>query len=120
MGWHPAPGGGGVRWANSDAVMSYYNPHDHPITAVLKFKLVGATEREVTLEHEGRRVGAARVGRAAGGIELPQLTLVPGVNRFKLRSREPAVRVDSGRYQLRTFGLEESSIKITSVQGHPQ
>jgi hypothetical protein len=53
-------------------------------------------------------------------MELPQLTLVPGVNRFKLRSQEPAVRVDSGRYQLRTFGLQESSIKITSVRGHPQ
>jgi phosphoglycerol transferase len=120
LGWHPAPGGGRVRWANSDAVMSYFNPHDHAITAALTFTLVGATEREVTLEHEGRQVGAARVGRVAGAIELPQLTLVPGVNLFKLRSREPAVRLDSGRYQLRTFGLQESSIKITSVRGHPQ
>jgi hypothetical protein len=43
---------------------------------------------------------------------LPRLELAPGVNRFLLHSPEPAKRLSSGRYQLRTVGLKSSSIRI--------
>ena len=119
LGWHP-PAGRGVRWANSDAVISYFNPHDHAITAELKLSLLGASERDVVLELEGREVARTRAGQAEGVISLAQLTLGPGVNHFRVRSSEPAVRMGSGRYQLRTFGLAESSIKITSEKGQPK
>jgi phosphoglycerol transferase len=113
QGWHPASGG--MRWANADAVVSYFNPYDYPISAAIRLKLVGATEREVALEHEGKEVGRVRVGIEPSVIDLPNLMLEPGVNRFKLRSREPAVRMGSGRYLLRTFGLRESSITVSAA-----
>ena len=118
QGWHPASGG--VRWANADAVVSYFNPYDYPIRAAIRLKLVGATEREVALEHEGKEVGRVRVGIEPSVIDLPNLMLGPGVNRFKLRSWEPAVRMGSGRYLLRTFGLRESSITVTAAGVPPK
>lgn len=119
LGWHPASGSG-VRWANSDAVMSFFNPFDETLSVALRLELVGATEREVTLEHEGRTVGAVRVGAKPGVIVLPQLELVPGVNHFKLRSAEPAVRQGSGRYQLRTFGMREAKLTLPAAARQPE
>ena len=112
-GWHP-PSPGGRRWANGDAVMSYYNPFDGPITVSLTLNLVGVTPRAVTFEHEGRPVRIWRVGATPTPLELPQLVLPPGVNRFALRSKEPAVRVGEGRYQLRTFGVESLAFEVVA------
>jgi hypothetical protein len=113
QGWHPR-GNNGVRWANRDAVMSYFNPYDHPIAVDLRLSLIGVNEREVSLVQAGRVLRTVRVAAEPTAINLPQHQLAPGVTILTLRSREPAVRVGTGQYQLRAFGLQDSSIKVTS------
>ncbi len=110
-GWHPRPDEG-VRWANDDGVMSYFNPHDTPLRADLRFQLVGVSPRVVEFVHNGKLVRTIRTGDQPVELLLPQLALAPGVNRFTLRSSEPPTRLSAGRYQLRTFGLKEWSIKV--------
>jgi len=112
-GWHPRPDEG-VRWANGDAVVSYYNPHDTPLRAELRLQVVGVSPRDVVLRHNGRPVRTVRTAEEAVDLSLPDFALAPGVNRFTLHSPEPARRLGTGRYQLRTFGLKESSIKIVT------
>lgn len=109
-GWHPRSEDG-VRWANSDAEVSYYNPYDTPLVADLRLQLVGVTPRDVLLRHNGREAGRIQAGEEPMLLHLPQLALAPGVNRFVLHSPEPPKRLGSGRYQLRTFGVRESSIR---------
>ncbi len=111
QGWHPRLEGG-LRWANGDAVLSYFNPHATPLTAELRLSIAATTPRSVVFEHDGRIVRTLQVGGAPVELHLPALTLAPGVNRFALRSSEPAHRAGPGRYQLRAFALKESSIVI--------
>ena len=110
-GWHPRSEGG-VRWSAGDAVMSYFNPHPTPLIAKLRLEIVAASKREVVLEQNGRPVRSVLADGPPVELLLPALELAPGVNRFTLRSPESAVRLSSGRYQLRAFGLKDSSITI--------
>ncbi|MEY4938764.1 MAG: hypothetical protein RIQ93_499 [Verrucomicrobiota bacterium] len=112
-GWHTRLAEG-VRWAHGDAVLSYLNPYAHPITANLRLSLVAVTPREVTLEHLGRPLLSRSVGEQPESFVFPGLVLSPGVNVFVVRSNGPAVRLGAERYQLRSVGLEGSSIKVTS------
>jgi len=116
QGWHPRFEDGS-RWANDDGVMSFYNPYDRPLEVDLRFTLVAADEREVRFEHEGRPVVAARVGLEPVELRVSRLTLPPGVNRFQLVSPQPPVRLSSGRYQLRTFGLRNSALSVVRGAG---
>lgn len=113
LGWHPRDRES-VRWANSDAVMSYFNPYDRAITAHVRLKLVAVSDRDVQLEHAGRVVRTVRAGTTAVTLEISDLVIPPGVNLFALRSNQKAMRLGTGRYQLRTFGLQESSIRVLS------
>ncbi|MES2697090.1 MAG: hypothetical protein V4773_26735 [Verrucomicrobiota bacterium] len=115
-GWHPRPEDG-VRWANEDAVVSYFNPYDKPISARLSFELVGVTAREVILKHNGRKVKSVQTGDQPVDLTIEDLMLEPGVNCFQLHSPEPAKRLSSGRYQLRTFGAKQATISINAGQG---
>lgn len=114
LGWHPGLEDG-VRWAGDDAVLSYFNPYDEPLIADLRFSLVGVAPREIVLEHEGRPAGRLRVEPQPHDLTLPRFALVPGINRFKFRSLEPARRLSAGRYQLRSFGLKEVSFGFTAL-----
>ncbi|MBL9189238.1 MAG: hypothetical protein JNK23_17280 [Opitutaceae bacterium] len=116
QGWHPRPGEG-VRWASGDAVMSYFNPHPVPLTVDLRLALVAVAPRDVSFEHNGRPVRTVRIGEEPVELHLPTLALAPGVNRFALRTRAPAVRLNAGRYQLRSFGLKESAIHPLAPEG---
>lgn len=118
QGWHPRPIDG-VRWANSDAVMSYFNPYDHPITVRLDLGIVSPRACHVSLVHAGRAIHSVHAGEEPTKLCVEQLLLPPGVNVLGLRCREPAVRLGSGRYQLRAFGLTESSIKVVSAEPDP-
>lgn len=113
-GWHPRPEDG-VRWANGDAVMSYYNPHDTPLRAELRLQVLGVSPRDVVLRHNGRTVRTVRTAEGPVELSLPEFALAPGVNRFTLHSPEPARRLGTGRYQLRTFGVKEPSIKVAAA-----
>jgi len=104
----------GVRWANGDAVISYYNPHPRPLKAELRLTLVGVDSRELELNRKGERLATIRVGPTPITFDLPRLTLEPGVNVFTLRSRAAPVRLDNARYGLRAFGLQASSLKVSS------
>ncbi|MGH7944707.1 MAG: hypothetical protein ACREH8_00800 [Opitutaceae bacterium] len=110
-GWHPRPEDG-VRWANDDAVLSYFNPYDRPLTCELRFELVGISSREVIMDQNGRRVHAVQTGEEPVEMLLQRLELAPGVNCFRFHSPEPAKRLSTGRYALRTFGLKASTIRI--------
>jgi hypothetical protein len=92
--------------------MSYFNPHPTPLIAKLRLEIVVASKREVVLEQNGRPVRSVRADGPPVELLFPALELAPGVNRFTLRSPDSAVRLSSGRYQLRTFGLKDSSITI--------
>lgn len=115
-GWHPRSEDG-VRWASEDAAVSYFNPHDFSLPADLRLELVGISPREVILEQNGRRVASVQTTEQPVELAPKGLLLAPGVNRFHLRSPEPAKRLSSGRYQLRTFGLKSSSIRIVPGPG---
>lgn len=110
-GWHPRPNGE-VRWANDDASFSYFNPYPHPLSVRLQLTLVGVNERELTIEHHGRRVGALRIGKERATLTLADLVLPPGVNVLHLRSSAPAVRVGTGAYSLRTFGVVQVKLEF--------
>ena len=110
-GWHPRADGG-VRWSAGDAVLSYFNPHPTPLIAKLRLEIVAASKREVVLEQNGRPVRSVQADGPPVELLLPALELAPGVNRFTLRSPQSAVRLSAGRYQLRAFGLKDSSITI--------
>jgi hypothetical protein len=111
QGWHPRADAG-VRWASGDAVLSYFNPHSVPLSVELSLALTADAPREVVLEHEGRALHTFRLGDGPAELRLPALALEPGVNRFALSTPTPARRGGPGRYQLRAFGLKESSIAI--------
>lgn len=117
-GWHPGSAEG-VRWANSDGVISYFNPHAHPVTVNLRLSLVAVTPREVSFEHRGHVLKTCQVGEKSESFAFPELVLPPGVNLFAVRSSAPAVRLGTGRYQLRTVGLVSSSIRVISGEALP-
>lgn len=114
-GWHPRPDDG-VRWAGDRAALSYFNPYPRPLHVRLQFDLVGVSPREVTLEHNDRVVGRVTTGDQPVRLEIADLQLAPGINRFVLRSAEPARRQGTGRYQLRAFGLKDSSLRFAPGQ----
>ncbi len=115
QGWHPrAPDG--VRWANDDAVISYHNPYPVPLPVELKLVLEGIDRRRVTLAWEEKVVRTFEIGRGERTpVQLDRFELQPGVNHFYLTSDRAAVRLGSGRYQLRTFGLRESGIRAVGA-----
>ncbi len=112
-GWHLQLDAG-VRWAYDDAVISYYNPFDAPMAMDLTFSLVTASARTLTLTHEGEPVGGILVDRGRRELRVAGLLLHPGVNRFRLESDQPAERIGTGRYQLRSFG-----VAAWSLETHP-
>lgn len=114
-GWHPRTDNG-VRWAGDWAALSYFNPHPRPLHVRLQFDLVGVSPREVALEHNGQVVGRATTGDQPVRLEIADLPLAPGINRFVLRSAEPARRQGTGRYQLRAFGLKDSALHLAPGQ----
>jgi phosphoglycerol transferase len=119
QGWHQLPDDG-VRWAFEDAVMSYYNPFDGPITVEMQLSLLAITPRKLTLMHEGKPVGMMEADRTQHVLRVPGLVLQPGVNRFRLESDEPAGRQGAGRYQLRSFGVTGASFRISSAPYIPK
>lgn len=115
-GWNLRPEGG-VRWGEDRTVLSYFNPFDGPITVNLRLELQGISPREVTVEQQGRRVGAVQVGEKPVMLALPGLQLPPGVTVFRLISSVPASRQGPGRNQLRAIGLKNWVIEVTSPPG---
>jgi hypothetical protein len=113
-GWHPRRGDG-IRWANADAVLSYFNPYDRPLSARLELTAEAVSPRDIWLEGAKRELVRVRAGEQPVKLQVPDLVLAPGVNILQLRSNAPAIRLSTGRYQLRTFGLLDSSIKIKSM-----
>lgn len=118
-GWHLRPDGG-VRWAFGEAVLSYYNPFDRPITAELRLSLLAVGPRKLTLTHEGRPVGSIMADEKKEELRVPGLVLAPGVNRFRLESDAPPERQGTGRYQLRSFGLTRAWLRIISAPYIPE
>jgi phosphoglycerol transferase len=113
QGWHlPAEG---VRWAFEDAVMSYYNPFDRPISLELQLALVAVGPRKLTLTQEGESIAVFNADGTQQTLRVPEVQLHPGVNCFKLVSDRSAERRDEGRYQLRSFGVVRSRLRISSA-----
>ncbi len=118
-GWHLLPDNG-VRWAYEDAVMSYYNPFDEPITIELSLALRAVGPRRLSLTHEGRSIGAMHADQVEQVLRVTELVLPPGVNRFRLESDEPPERRSQGRYQLLSFGLAKATLRIRAAPYLPE
>jgi hypothetical protein len=103
-GWHPRAEDG-PRWSSGDAILSYFNPFDHPLTLEVELTLHAESRRKIVLLHEDRPAGAVEVATEPGVLRVPSLVLAPGINRFRLQADRPAERKGEGRYQLRSFGL---------------
>ncbi|MDI1249151.1 MAG: hypothetical protein PSV13_09840 [Lacunisphaera sp.] len=119
QGWYQLPDNG-VRWAYDDAVMSYFNPRAEPVSVDLRLALRAVGPRNLTLWHEGREIASLAVAQDERGLQVPGLILMPGVNRFTLRSDAPPSRADSGRYQLRSFGLRAATVRAPAITGAPE
>ena len=92
--------------------MSFFNPYSHPLSCEFRLELVGVSNRDVILRQNGKPVHTVQTGEQPVELLLPRLELAPGVNCFVLHSPAAAKRLSTGRYQLRTFGLKASSIRI--------
>ncbi len=110
-GWHPRPEDG-VRWASEDAVLSYFNPYDRPLAVELRFQITAVSPRTVTVNVNGKQVSAVQIAEQPVELALSRFELAPGVNCIALRSIEESKRLSTGRYQLRSFGLKEATIKV--------
>jgi len=115
-GWHPQREEN-VRWAFGDAVLSYFNPFDHPITVDLQLTLVAPSPRQLSLKQDGQMVGSSMVGPERSVWPLPGLVLMPGFNPLRLEANRAPDRLHAGRYQLRSFGLIKSRLEFHSVSG---
>ena len=110
LGWHQQPEKE-WRWAYEDAAVSYFNPYPDPIAVDLHFNVRAATPREIFLERDGERVRQFHANDTSSAQVLSRVELVPGVNRFKLRSPAGAIRFSVGQNQLRSFGLRNVSVR---------
>ncbi|MDO8539741.1 MAG: hypothetical protein Q7S40_04810 [Opitutaceae bacterium] len=111
LGWHTRILEG-VKWANSDAILSYFNPYDRRLPASLELIVEAVSERDVWIERDGRELGRIHAGKVPIPLRVPRLDLEPGVNVFELRSNQPGRRLGTGQYQLRTFGLHDLFLKV--------
>ena len=118
QGWHQMLEEG-WHWAFDDAALSYFNPFSEPIKVDLKLTVVGATPREVVMEHEGEPVMTIAAAATPSEIIVPEVELAPGVNRFKLRSPARAIRQNAGRNQLRSFALREAVVRPCGPRATP-
>ncbi|MDP3069613.1 MAG: hypothetical protein Q8N18_04960 [Opitutaceae bacterium] len=118
QGWH-ARSEAGVRWAHGDAALSYYNHLSYPIAADIRLTLTARDRRVVVLTHEDEPMQEIEVNREARRVLLPGVTLAPGINRFTLHSRAAAERDPAAHNQLRSFGLKESAVSLTSSEFPP-
>lgn len=113
-GWHIRPDAG-VRWAYGEGALSYFNPYSHPIHVDLQLTLQAVTPREVILARNGDRVRSISVDTAPTTLDLARFEMLPGINRFTLRSDSPATRLGQGPNQLRSFGLKASSVRRSAA-----
>lgn len=111
LGWYP-PSEYGIRWAYDDAVLSYFNPYDHPIDVQIQLTLQSVSPRRVTLRRglDEELLGDWKVTETPSLFKVASCRLEPGVNLFDIDSDEAAVRKGAGRYQLRSFGMGFSSV----------
>jgi hypothetical protein len=109
-GWHHARPGE-PRWAFQNAALSYYNPLPDPVAARLRFVLTSASERELTIRVNSRKMAQTRLGDGQQTVEF-DVSLQPGVNRLDLVSPQPGLRATQGRNQLRTFGIHEVTLTL--------
>lgn len=110
LGWHQ-PTDDGWTWAYDDAALSFFNPFDDPLKVNLQLDVIGATAREIIIEHDGDTVATIAAAPTPGAVTVPQLELVPGVNSFRLRSPARAVRLGAGRNQLRSFAVRQATVR---------
>lgn len=118
QGWHQLPENG-WHWAYDDAALSYYNPYPDSITVDLQLTVVGATPRDLLLELDGEEVSRWQTAATPAPLLVPKVQLTPGVNRFKLRSPQAAVRQGPGRNQLRSFGLRDACVRVSESARPP-
>jgi phosphoglycerol transferase len=112
QGWHMQPEDG-WRWAYEDAALSYFNPYPDSLAVELQFDAMGVTPRELVLERDGETLHRFQAKETPTTQLISRLFLVPGVNRFKLRSSAAAIRQGVGRYQLQSFGVHNFAVRRT-------
>jgi phosphoglycerol transferase len=111
-GWHSsAPGQ--PRWAYGPASLTYFNPQPAARSFWLRLKMSAVDERTVSLQINGGETQQLSLHPEPLVVELP-VTLEPGFNRLDFTSGAPAVRLSSGRNQLRAFAVHETAVRAES------
>ncbi len=112
LGWHIQPDPDGVRWAHEEGYVSYLNPYPHRVRVDFELTLQAVAPREVVLERDGQLIRSITVDTQPATTRLAGFELLPGVNRFMLRSSEAPIRLGQGPNQLRSFGLKNSRLQL--------
>lgn len=114
-GWHDAKPGE-PRWAYEPATLAYFNPHRRAVRAELRLVVSGIGARTLVLRvNRGEEIARA-IGEEKAELNLA-VTLRPGFNRIAVQTLEPAVRVDGGMGQLRTFAVHATGVTLEGDGG---
>lgn len=103
-----------IRWAHSDAVLKYYNPHTEPLQVRVELWLSAPDERRLELRHNREKIAEMALDEHPRLLEF-ELWLAPGLNRLDFITDRPAVRVSEQRWSLRSFALHELIWEIELV-----
>jgi phosphoglycerol transferase len=112
QGWHMQPEDG-WRLAYEDAALSYFNPYPDSLAVELQFDVMGVTPRELVLARDGETLHHIQAKETPTTQLISRLVVVPGVNRFKLRTSAAAIRQGVGRNQLQSFGVHNVAVRRT-------
>jgi hypothetical protein len=114
QGWNPHETGDEerLRWTSGSACVSFFNPYDRPITALMRFRVSGVDPRHFILRVYGHEQFRASVGLDPVEVVLPRIELQPGANRFDLQTFEPSVRVSQERSRLRALALRDLGFRV--------
>lgn len=100
-----------IRWAREAGVLSYFNPHPHPVSADIDFQLVSAHGGTVALARGAESLGSTTLRGEPAALRLRGVQLRPGVNVFTLRTSVPEVR---GSGEGDRFGVQACSVRVPS------
>jgi hypothetical protein len=110
VGWQPRIVDG-VRWAQGPATLLFYNPHAQAQSARLVLNLEVPWEQQLVLRRDEETLTTRRVVPGTTRLEVPGLTLRPGLNAFVLVGE--AKRGGGAGSTLRAVGLMSSQVELT-------
>ncbi|MDE3083723.1 MAG: hypothetical protein KGJ37_00700 [Verrucomicrobiota bacterium] len=114
QGWNPRDPADDehTRWTNGSASFSFYNPYPSAIQVALRFTVNGVDKRHFILRINDHEQFRATLDADPLEVNLPQIELQPGINRFELVTPEASVRVSEERWRLRALAVHGLSFQV--------